>query len=283
MEIIDNKNIIYKNSKSFFWASKFLPSKILEKVINIYSFCRTQDDRVDEGIDFEDSSEIIKLQELLKSYGIGDNLLNELISGVNSDKDFIRYEDNSELLRYCYKVAGVVGLMMTNALEIDNKEAKYFAIDLGIAMQLTNISRDVMQDYKKNRIYLPKNTRIDSSIFEDMNKKNEVKINKNVRSLLIKADIYYKSSLNGIRYIPVKSRIAILVALRIYQAIGLKIKKTGTKFLYENIYVTRAEKIIIVFKAIIEFLIFFIFPVHREKHNAKLHESLLGLSDVNTR
>ena len=87
----------------------------------------------------------------------------------------------------------------------------------------------------------------------------------------------------GLRYIPIKSRISILIALRIYQAIGHKIKRTGTKFLKENIYITVKEKIFLVIKSIIEFLIFFILPVYRKKHNKYLHEPLSGLADANTK
>ena len=85
----------------------------------------------------------------IKSYGISDNLINELTKGIKSDENFTRYKDTNELIRYCYRVAGVVGLMMVKALKIKDNRAKHYAIDLGIAMQLTNISRDVMQDYRK--------------------------------------------------------------------------------------------------------------------------------------
>ena len=280
MGIINNKDIIYKNSKTFFWASQFLPKKILNKVINIYSFCRIHDDIVDEGMLINNSQESLDLKEIIKSYGISKILIDELIVGINSDINFRRYKNNSDLLRYCYKVAGVVGLMMAKVLEIENKEAKYFAIDLGIAMQLTNIARDVSQDHLKSRIYLPEDTGVDYDLMNNMTHENMCKIKKSVDNLLTKADIFYNSSINGLRFIPIKSRVSILIALRIYQAIGLKIKKTGTKFLNENIYITGPEKLSLVVKSIIEFFIFFLFPIHRKKHNKYLHESLIGLSDV---
>ena len=280
MGIVNNKDIIYKNSKTFFWASQFLPKKILNKVINIYSFCRIHDDIVDEGMLINNSKEALELEEIIKSYGISKELIDELIDGINSDINFRRYKNNSDLLRYCYKVAGVVGLMMAKALEIDNKEAKYFAIDLGVAMQLTNIARDISQDHLKNRIYLPEDTGVDNDLMNNMTHENMSKIKKSVDNLLIKADIFYNSSINGLRFIPIKSRFSILIALRIYQAIGLKIKKTGTKFLSENIYTTGPEKLSLIVKSIIEFFIFFLFPIHRKKHNKYLHESLIGLSDV---
>mgnify|MGYP006441136963 FL=1 len=280
MGIINNTQIIYENSKSFYWASKFLPKKILKKVINIYAFCRLQDDLVDEGIKIEDSSELEELENIIKSYGVSKNIISNLMEGINSDKNFKRFKDNSELLRYCYKVAGVVGLMMIKALDIKQSEAKYFAIDLGIAMQLTNISRDIMQDYKKNRIYIPENTGINKDIISNMTSENEKKIKKVVNQIILKSEIYYKSSLNGMRYIPIRSRLAILVSLRIYQGIGIKIIKTEKKFIHENLYVTNIEKTLIVAKALIEFLIFFIFPIYKKKHNIYLHESLEGLYDI---
>ena len=280
MGIINNTQIIYENSKSFYWASKFLPKKILKKVINIYAFCRLQDDLVDEGIKIEDSSELEELENIIKSYGVSKNIISNLMEGINSDKNFKRFKDNSELLRYCYKVAGVVGLMMIKALDIKQSEAKYFAIDLGMAMQLTNISRDIMQDYKKNRIYIPENTGINKDIISNMTSENEKKIKKVVNQIILKSEIYYKSSLNGMRYIPIRSRLAILVSLRIYQGIGIKIIKTEKKFIHENLYVTNIEKTLIVAKALIEFLIFFIFPIYKKKHNIYLHESLEGLYDI---
>ena len=280
MGIINNTQIIYENSKSFYWASKFLPKKILKKVINIYAFCRLQDDLVDEGIKIEDSSEVEELENIIKSYGVSKNIISNLMEGINSDKNFKRFKDNSELLRYCYKVAGVVGLMMIKALDIKQSEAKYFAIDLGMAMQLTNISRDIMQDYKKNRIYIPENTGINKDIISNMTSENEKKIKKVVNQIILKSEIYYKSSLNGMRYIPIRSRLAILVSLRIYQGIGIKIIKTEKKFIHENLYVTNIEKTLIVAKALIEFLIFFIFPIYKKKHNIYLHESLEGLYDI---
>jgi len=280
MGIINNTQIIYENSKSFYWASKFLPKKNLKKVINIYAFCRLQDDLVDEGIKIEDSSELEELENIIKSYGVSKNIISNLMEGINSDKNFKRFKDNSELLRYCYKVAGVVGLMMIKALDIKQSEAKYFAIDLGMAMQLTNISRDIMQDYKKNRIYIPENTGINKDIISNMTSENEKKIKKVVNQIILKSEIYYKSSLNGMRYIPIRSRLAILVSLRIYQGIGIKIIKTEKKFIHENLYVTNIEKTLIVAKALIEFLIFFIFPIYKKKHNIYLHESLEGLYDI---
>ena len=98
MGIVNNKDIIYKNSKTFFWASQFLPKKILNKVINIYSFCRIHDDIVDEGMLINNSKEALELEEIIKSYGISKILIDELINGINSDINFRRYKNNADLL-----------------------------------------------------------------------------------------------------------------------------------------------------------------------------------------
>tara|TARA_B100000575_G_scaffold288325_1_gene288145 strand:- start:140 stop:1006 length:867 start_codon:yes stop_codon:yes gene_type:complete len=286
MGLIDNKEIIYKSSKSFFWASRFLSSDTLQKVINIYSFCRIHDDIVDENLEFSNAEnkfkrEIEELKDIIKAYGISDDIISELILGINSDIDFKRYKNNKELLRYCYRVAGVVGLMMTKALKIESEEANFYAIDLGIAMQLTNISRDIMQDFNNQRIYLPEDTGITQETLSIKNDENNKRIKQEVNKILLKSDIYYKSSLNGFRYIPIKSRLSILVALRIYEAIGIKIKRSGTKFLEENIYIKIHEKVFIVLKTLLEFAIFFIIPVYRKEHNPYLHENLKGMININ--
>ncbi len=280
MGIVNNKYILYKYSKSFFWASNFLPKYKLRKVINIYSFCRIRDDIVDEGLILENLKEYKNLLKIIKSYGINKLLINQLIDGIHSDVKFERYKSYHELIRYCYKVAGVVGLMMFHVLEIKNEKAKCFAIDLGIAMQLTNIARDLMEDFKKNRIYIPIDTGINEEILNNLNIDNKNKIIKIIQDLILKANIYYKSSLNGIRYIPIKSRLSILVALRLYQGISNKINNTGFKFLTENIYLTKNEIILITIKTIIEFLFFFILPVHSKDHNNNLHKPLMELIDA---
>ena len=163
--IQDAKLVLKENGKSFNWAGKFLPSRYINRAAELYSFCRILDDIADSG----DSLSLKQLKGI-KSYLLQNkkkslseinypkyfNMLSkkaaiDLIDGLILDQNSVSFDDQSELIRYSYQVAGTVGLMMCDALECRDKNANLFAIDLGIAMQLTNIARDVwkMQNGKK--------------------------------------------------------------------------------------------------------------------------------------
>ena len=166
------KLTLKKNGKSFYWAGKFLPTIYIDRASELYQFCRILDDIADSG---EDSSlkslKAIKLN-LKKKNNIGfnknDNLAYpdffnlyskkaavDLIDGLILDQTTVLFKEENELIRYSYHVAGTVGLMMCDALKCYNKNAYLFAVDLGIAMQLTNIARDVLEDAKMGRRYIP--------------------------------------------------------------------------------------------------------------------------------
>ena len=144
---------------------------------------------------------------LIVDFNISKKIVNDLFDGVESDlKEKVVLDSKRDLLVYSYRVAGTVGLMMAKILNVKNKNALKSAIDLGIAMQLTNISRDVLEDAKNNRSYIPKN-------FESI--KENLKL----------ADLFYKSCFSSIKEIPFKLRFSILVARRVYRQIGYNILK----------------------------------------------------------
>ena len=167
---IQNAKLILKeNGKSFNWAGNFLPSKYINRAAELYSFCRILDD-------IADSEDTLSLKQLkgIKSYLVHNkktslseinypkyfNTLSkraaiDLIDGLILDQNSVSFDDQAELISYSYQVAGTVGLMMCDALECRDKNANLFAIDLGIAMQLTNIARDVLEDASMGRRYLP--------------------------------------------------------------------------------------------------------------------------------
>ena len=160
-------------------------------------------------------------------------IVDDLFDGVSSDlQEKVCFKTDKELFVYSYRVAGTVGLMMAKIFGVKKKESLQRAIDLGIAMQLTNIARDVVEDEKKNRFYLIKSS---DDVF------------KSIQNIILKADSFYDSSFEGIRDIPLNSRFSIIVARRVYRQIGKKICNQKDINHYRQagkIYVSNIGKII---------------------------------------
>ena len=242
---MSSKNYLAIYAKSFNWAGFFLPKKTYDKCSALYDFCRVADNIADDPGKLEDK--IIKFEnfkkdflnknfqnivikniwELIDEFNISTKAINDLFDGINSDiKERVELKSKKELLIYSYRVAGTVGLMMAKILKVNKKSSLKSAIDLGIAMQLTNISRDVIEDSKINRFYINKN-------FEE------------ITSTIDLADTFYKNSFYSIKDIPISFRFSILVARRIYRRIGYNILNKKTFENYKNsgkIYVSNIEK-----------------------------------------
>ena len=155
-----------REGKSFYWASFFLPKNSKKKAGILYSICRYYDDIADKCSEdqtnyLKDTIEEIKNDKnnkvniFLQKSKINNSIFIDLIEGLILDQQKIRIQNKEELIKYSYHVAGTVGLMMSKIIGVNNEEAAKSAIDLGIAMQLTNIARDVYEDSKMKRIYLP--------------------------------------------------------------------------------------------------------------------------------
>jgi len=244
---MSNNNYLAIYAKSFNWAGFFLPKKIYLKCSALYNFCRTVDNIVDENgnleikknkfLDFKnkfnnknfDNPIIKEMWSLIDCFGISTKIINDLFDGVESDlKEKVQLNSKKDLLIYSYRVAGTVGLMMAKILNVQNQNALKSAIDLGIAMQLTNISRDVVEDAKNNRSYISHN-------FES------------IRENLKIADLFYQSSFASIKEIQFNFRFSILVARRVYRQIGKEILKKKNIENYDNsekIFVSNIGKII---------------------------------------
>ena len=253
------KNYLADYAKSFNWAGFFLPKTIYNDCSKLYSFCRILDNVVDEGRDLklktkrfneiknyfnnadqlnnEEKQTINKNQYvtivgdmsvLANNNKIKRIIINDLIKGVESDlKRKIKFISVKDLLIYSYRVAGTVGLMMAKILNVNETRALKGAIDLGIAMQLTNIARDVIEDQKMNREYIKPN-------FES------------IEATIKLADMFYESSFSSIKKIPLKFRFAIIVARRVYRQIGRKIIQKRNMETYQNsekIYVNSFGKV----------------------------------------
>jgi len=251
------KNYLAIYAKSFNWAGFFLPKKTYEKCSALYDFCREADNIADDENNIEikkdnfikfrnnfvnknyDDPVIKNMWGLINEFSISTKIVDDLFEGINSDiKENVKLNSKKELLIYSYRVAGTVGLMMAKILNVQKEQSLKSAIDLGIAMQLTNISRDVMEDKKNNRFYI-------NESFEDI--KTTIKL----------SEKFYENSFYSIKEIPLSFRFSILVARRVYRKIGYKIlnkqnienyKKSG------KIYVSNIEKIIETFLSIFDLI-----------------------------
>ena len=264
-----NTYSIKSEGKSFYWASFFLPKKNRIAASRLYSICRYLDDVADNS-KLDTSSEIknifnqIKENEsseiniFFKKNNINLGILKDLIDGLISDQQNVRVTDEKELIDYSYKVAGTVGLMMLPIINTKDAEARKHAIDLGIAMQLTNIARDVYEDAKMNRLYLPKEWlgQVSTSDLID-NKLDDQKkklIELSIKNLIELSDKLYANGFSGMKFIPLRTRLAIFFAAKIYKGIGEKIKSGGYAYKLERIYLNKLEKLWITIISIPEFL-----------------------------
>ena len=182
----------------------------------------------------------------MRKYNINLSTPLHLISGVSSDLSRVRIKNYKELMIYSYKVAGTVGLMMCKLMEINNPELNKKGILLGIAMQLTNIIRDVHEDLQNDRIYFP--IRLLSFKFSKIDeiKKNESlkrKFSNDLFSLIDKSNKIYATSWSGIKKLPVKYRIPIGIASNLYKEIGVKIMKNAFCVWEKRIYITKISKV----------------------------------------
>ena len=244
---MSSKNYLSIYAKSFNWAGFFLPKKTYKNCSYLYDFCRVIDNIADDENEIEikkmkfqkfvsdfrqknfENPVIQNMWNIVNEFNISLEIIYDLFDGIESDiKQNVKIDTRKDLLIYCYRVAGTVGLMMAKILNVNKKQSLKSAIDLGIAMQLTNISRDVIEDSKKNRSYINGN-------FEEIN------------STIKLADTFYKNSFYSIREIPLSFRFSILVARRIYRKIGYKILKKKTFENYSKsgkIFVSNLEKVL---------------------------------------
>ena len=251
------RNLLKKHAKSFNWASFFLSNEVFNKCSSLYNFCRTLDDIVDDDNklevkkknflkfkkEFENkdtNNQIIKdMWSIIDSENISKKIVIDLFDGVETDlEEKVEINSKKDLLVYSYRVAGTVGLMMSKILKVNNKESLKGAIDLGIAMQLTNIARDVCEDKKRNRQYIKFNF---SSIKETIRE----------------SEIFYQKSFSSISSITLRSRFSVIVARRVYKKIGDYILKQKNIENYSNagkIYVPVFEKVIQTFLSIFDFV-----------------------------
>ena len=281
---MSNNSYLSVYAKSFSWAGFFLPKKTFNKCSALYDFCRVADNLADDEEKIENKEKkfnqfekdfnqknfdnpIIKnMWDLIEEFNISLKIVHDLLIGIKSDiKESVKLNSKKDLLIYSYRVAGTVGLMMAKILRVSKKSSLKSAIDLGIAMQLTNISRDVIEDYKNNRSYIDKN-------FEE------------ISSTVNLAETFYENSFYSIKDIPISFRFSILVARRVYRKIGHKILNKKNLNNYQNsgkIYVSNAEKVLETFLSIIDLIkLSFVYKKDEQiKHDHNLINEEINLDE----
>ena len=278
---MSNTSYLSVYAKSFSWAGYFLPKEKLKECSALYDFCRVADNIADdeEGIEnklkkftqFENDfhkknfkNSIIKnMWDLIEEFDISLKVVHDLLLGIKSDiRTEVKLDSKKDLLIYSYRVAGTVGLMMAKILKVNKKDSLKSAINLGIAMQLTNISRDVIEDAKNNRFYI-------GGSFEK------------ISSTIKLAETFYENSFYSIKDIPIGFRFSILVARRVYRKIGHKILNTKNLENYQNsgkIYVSNFEKIFETFFSIFDLIKL---SLKNEKYDQIQHNHNLINEEIN--
>ena len=291
---MENNLLMRKHGKTFYWASFFLDNVKMQAIYSIYSFCRKIDDMVDEAKNLkiakkkllifmdawskERSHPVISvLNNIPKENWPNQNLVKMFLNGQMSDIKFTSFKSEKALIIYCYQVAGTVGLMVCDIFGVKDKKMRYFAIDLGIAMQLVNISRDIYEDSLRNRIYLPENLIGKYSSKEIANPKKEatIKIDLARKKIINLANIYFYSASQAIDYLPRGAGLAVKLASALYQQIGNQLIRTQYQYKEKRCYVNTFSKVLITLKIITKF--FVTFKVKLNPHNKNLHKYITNL------
>ncbi len=250
--------LIQKGSKSFAMAAKLLPRDVRYDAMMLYAWCRHCDDVIDDQIlgfakatasdqtpmerleelrhktkraldGYADEPVFIALGRVIRKHGIPERHPMELLRGFEMDVDGRVYQTLDDTLDYCYHVAGVVGVMMAMIMGVRERPTLNRASDLGIAFQLTNISRDVVEDAKGGRVYLPQEWLSEEGLSEAnlADPRYRQSVFTVTQKLLREADVYYRSALFGMQRLPLGAAVGIGAARRVYRDIGRIVANRG--------------------------------------------------------
>jgi phytoene synthase len=295
--INESNKILSSKGKTFFWAKFLLKQEHAEDATRLYRFCRYIDDIGDEGDDKAHAhetltkviTEIIQgksndpvIDDAIKLFNkknIDVKIAIELINGVISDLKSVRIESEDQLLIYCYQVAGTVGLMMSKILDVKDERAYAHAIDLGIAMQLTNICRDVSEDAVMHRRYIPGSMckSLEPALLIHPDKDIRNLISKNLTDLLNMADTYYQSGHDGLCFLPFRARMGMAIAGFLYRNIGVKLKNENYAFWNGRVFVSKSLKFGLTIQILLSSFFNASFYRYKKQHQARLHQSLKNL------
>jgi phytoene synthase len=279
-------------SKSFAAAARLFDAATRRSVLMLYAWCRHCDDVVDgQELGFgvaisshDPQGELAQLYEQTRRAYAGEKLLDpafaafqevalrhaiapeyafDHLAGFGMDVGEVRYETIEDTLRYCYHVAGVVGLMMASIMGARDPKVLDRACDLGLAFQLTNIARDIVDDAGVQRCYLPAQWLREAGIPRDeiALPRHRMALAKLAARLVEHAEPYYDSSMDGIRALPLRSAWAIATARNVYRQIGIEVKARGPRAWDERVGTSRATKLKLLAKGGVEALLSRVRPV----------------------
>ncbi len=260
------RSITRQEAKNFYYAFLTLPSAQRKAIYVAYAFCRHCDDSVDQVASTEEKLSnlaalqreleqtysgharepvFVALADVAQRYDIPQEYFHEVISGVESDLVKDRYEDFDQLRRYCYQVASVVGLICLQIFGYKDEAAKQRAVDLGLAMQLTNIARDVQEDLGYGRIYLPQDEIARFGYSEEELKSGVVNeaFTELMRFQAQRARSYFQSGFQLLPYLSLRSRACPAVLGRLYSKVLERIEDADYDVLNNRISLSTGEKV----------------------------------------
>jgi phytoene synthase len=269
--ITEEKNIAKRSKSSFYYAFNLLPQEKREAMNTVYAFCRQTDDIVDENNDSidlkyarlhkwrvelekalrgnSDYSLLNKTSKIIKQFNIPLDPFFELIKGMEMDLQNQRYFTMDDLLKYCYRVASTVGLMCIEIFGYKNKSTKDFAINLGLALQLTNIIRDVKYDAKKGRIYIPESdlAKFNYSAQDLINNTYNENFVSLMRHEAAIAKSYFEKATRSLNIDDKPSMFAARAMQHIYYKLLKKLEANNFDVFNKNVSVSKFEKTSIAF------------------------------------
>ena len=272
MDLQSCESLMRDGSKSFFSAAKILPTKIRDSAIALYAFCRMLDDLVDDSHATEDVIRQIEyrldriyaknpvaipadraLAIVVERFLIPRDILEALIEGFRWDQTGRQYHSIDQLCEYAARVASTVGAMMTLIMGVRDRMILERACELGIAMQLTNIARDVGEDARNQRLYLPRDWMREEGIDPDIWLENPVfneAISRVIQRLINYADEMYQRASYGIAGLPRNCRSAISAASLIYSEISREIERQGLDSISNRVIVSKKRKLLLLLKSL---------------------------------
>ncbi len=263
------------SGSSFYYSFMFLPPEKRRAIVALYAFCREVDDVVDECTDEQVArttlnwwrgqvAEIyggkpqhpvaIALVPIVKQFNMAQEHLLEIIDGMEMDLDQPRYADFKSLQLYCYRVASVVGLLSVEIFGYKNRQTLKYAHDLGIAFQLTNIIRDVGEDARRNRIYLPMDEmqQFGVTAADILNARETENFQKLMAFQIARAERFYDQALALLPNEDRKTQRTGLIMAAIYRATLIEVIASGCHVLKERISLTPLRKLWLAFKTWIQ-------------------------------